>query len=147
VGPYLAWQGGHGWPELTVAHSIAAGESGTSAPWWLIVPEQFVLVTWCFSPIWVAGLVRFFRDPELRWCRAVGVAYLVLAVAFMLTGGKPYYLATYSRSTEAPPPGPGSQGADCVFTGQALALMGQDRRPRNCLPPGLLWPPGWFVIG
>jgi len=93
--PYLAWQASHGWPELKVAHSIAAGSSGTSAPWWLIVPEQFVLVAWYFSPIWIAGLVRFFRDPALRWCRAVGVVYPVLAVAFMLTGGKPYYLAAY----------------------------------------------------
>ena len=93
--PYLAWQGSHGWPELAVARSIAAGGSGTSAPWWLILPEQFVLVAWYFSPIWITGLVRFFRDPELRWCRAVGVAYPVLAVAFMLTGGKPYYLAAY----------------------------------------------------
>ena len=93
--PYLAWQGSHGWPELAVAHSIAAGGSGTSAPWWLILPEQFVLIAWCFSPIWITGLVRFFRDPELRWCRAIGVAYPVLAVAFMLTGGKPYYLAAY----------------------------------------------------
>src|SRR5215467_9352874 len=91
--PYLVWQGSHGWPELSVAHSIAAGNSGSSAPWWLIVPEQFLLVSWYFSPIWVAGLVRLFRDPKLRWCRAVGVAWPVLAVAFMLTGGKPYYLA------------------------------------------------------
>ncbi|HUC57068.1 MAG TPA: glycosyltransferase family 39 protein [Streptosporangiaceae bacterium] len=91
--PYLAWQAGHGWPELTVARSIAAGQSGTSAPWWLILPEQFVLVAWYFAPIWIAGLVRLFRDPGLRWCRAVGVAYPVLAVAFMATGGKPYYLA------------------------------------------------------
>jgi 4-amino-4-deoxy-L-arabinose transferase-like glycosyltransferase len=91
--PYLAWQAGHGWPELTVARSIAAGQSGTSAPWWLIVPEQFVLVSWYFSPVWIAGLVRLFRDPSLRWCRAAGVAYPVLAVAFMATGGKPYYLA------------------------------------------------------
>jgi hypothetical protein len=44
-----------------------AGESGTSAPWWLILPEQFVLVAWYFSPIWITGLVRFFRDPDLRW--------------------------------------------------------------------------------
>jgi hypothetical protein len=91
--PYLIWQAGHGWPELTVARSIAAGQSGSSAPWWLIVPEQFVLVSWYFSPVWIAGLVRLFRDPGLRWCRAVGVAYPVLAVAFMITGGKPYYLA------------------------------------------------------
>jgi 4-amino-4-deoxy-L-arabinose transferase-like glycosyltransferase len=91
--PYLAWQGSHGWPELAVAHSIAAGNSGTSAPWWLIVPEQLVLVPVYFAPVWITGLVRLFRDPALRWCRAVGVAYPVLAVAFMLTGGKPYYLA------------------------------------------------------
>jgi len=93
--PYLAWQASHGWPELKVAHSIATGGSGTSAPWWLIVPEQFVLVAWYFSPVWIAGLWRFFRDPKLRWCRAAGVVYPVLAIAFMATGGKPYYLAAY----------------------------------------------------
>ena len=91
--PYLAWQAGHGWPELAVAHSIAIGLSGTSAPWWLILPEQLGLVAWYFAPVWIAGLVRLFRDPNVRWCRAVGVAYPVLAVAFMATGGKPYYLA------------------------------------------------------
>jgi 4-amino-4-deoxy-L-arabinose transferase-like glycosyltransferase len=91
--PYLIWQNSHGWPELAVAHSIAAGHSGSSAPWWLIVPEQLVLVPVYFAPVWIAGLVRLFRDPELRWCRALGVAWPVLAVAFMLTGGKPYYLA------------------------------------------------------
>ena len=91
--PYLVWQGSHGWPELSVAHSIAAGNSGSSAPWWLIVPEQLVLVPVYFAPVWVSGLVRLFRDPALRWCRSIGVAYPVLAVAFMLTGGKPYYLA------------------------------------------------------
>jgi 4-amino-4-deoxy-L-arabinose transferase-like glycosyltransferase len=89
--PYLAWQAAYGWPELQVAHSIATGGSGSSAPWWQLLPEQFGLVTPIFAPVWIAGLVRLFR--ELRWCRAVGVAYPVLAVAFMLTGGKPYYLA------------------------------------------------------
>jgi hypothetical protein len=91
--PYLAWQSSHGWPELAVAHSIAAGNSGSSAPWWLIVPEQLVLVPVYFAPVWITGLIRLFRDPVLRWCRALGVAWPVLAVAFMLTGGKPYYLA------------------------------------------------------
>jgi 4-amino-4-deoxy-L-arabinose transferase-like glycosyltransferase len=91
--PYLGWQGSHGWPELAVAHSIAAGNSGTSAPWWLIVPEQLVLVPVYFAPVWIAGLVRLLADPALRWCRTVGVAYPVLALAFMVTGGKPYYLA------------------------------------------------------
>jgi 4-amino-4-deoxy-L-arabinose transferase-like glycosyltransferase len=89
--PYLAWQAAHGWPEFKVAHSIAAGGSGTSALWWQIVPEQLFLVAPYFAPVWIAGLIRLYR--ELRWCRALGVAYPVLAAAFMLTGGKPYYLA------------------------------------------------------
>ncbi|HEY2639907.1 MAG TPA: glycosyltransferase family 39 protein [Streptosporangiaceae bacterium] len=89
--PYLGWQAAHGWPELKVAHSIAAGGSGTSALWWQILPFQFILVAPLFAPIWITGLIRLYR--ELRWCRALGVAYPVLAVAFMLTGGKPYYLA------------------------------------------------------
>jgi hypothetical protein len=93
--PYLAWQASHGWPELAVARSIASGGSGTSAQWWLIVPEQFILVGWYFAPVWICGLVRLLRSPELRWGRAAGLAYPVLAVAFMATGGKPYYLAEY----------------------------------------------------
>jgi len=91
--PYLAWQADHGWPELTVARSIAEGRSGTSAPRWLILPEQLELVSLFLSPVWIAGLVRLLRDPALRWCRALGVAYVVLAVTFTVTGGKPYYLA------------------------------------------------------
>jgi len=90
--PYLGWQGSHGWPELTVARSIAAGGSGSSAPLLLFIPEQFGLVAPYFAPIWIAGLVRLFHDRRLRWCRAVGIAYPVLAIVFMATSGKPYYL-------------------------------------------------------
>jgi len=93
--PYLIWQGSHGWPELSVAHSIAAGNSGSSAPWWLIVPEQFILVPVYFSPTWITGLIRFFRDPGLRWGRAIGAAYPILAMEFMAGGGKPYYLVGF----------------------------------------------------
>jgi 4-amino-4-deoxy-L-arabinose transferase-like glycosyltransferase len=91
--PYLAWQASHGWPELAVAHSIAVGRSGSSAPWWDILPGQLDLVPVWFAPVWSTGLVRLLRDRELRPYRAVGIAFPVLAVLFMATGGKPYYLA------------------------------------------------------
>jgi hypothetical protein len=90
--PYLVWQAGHGWPQLAVARAIAHGSSGTSAPRWLLLPEQLVLVSVYLAPVWVTGLVRLLRAAELRWCRALGVAYLVLVVVFLVTGGKPYYL-------------------------------------------------------
>ena len=90
--PYLAWQASHGWPELAIARSIASGGSGTSAPRWEILPFQLVLLG-LVTPVWVAGLDRLLRGGALRWCRALGVAFIVLLVVFTVTGGKPYYLA------------------------------------------------------
>ncbi|MGP0050927.1 MAG: hypothetical protein ACLPZR_19080 [Solirubrobacteraceae bacterium] len=43
--------------------------------------------------MWIAGLVRLFRAPELRFARAIGWAYMLLAVVFVISGGKAYYLA------------------------------------------------------
>jgi hypothetical protein len=87
--PYLLWQAHHGWPQLDVAQAIARGSSGTSAPRWSLLPFQLVLVSPWLAPVWVAGLVRLFRDARLR---ALGWAYLLLVLAFLVTGGKPYYL-------------------------------------------------------
>ena len=91
--PYLLWQARHGWPQLTVAHAIAHGSSGTSTPRWQIVAMQFVLCSPPLVPIWLAGLVRLCRSAELRWCRALAVTYFTLLAAFLITGGKPYYVA------------------------------------------------------
>ncbi len=90
--PYLAWQASHGWPELAIARSIASGGSGTSAPRWALLPYLFVLAGVYLSPVWVAGLVRLLRGGALRWCRALGAAFIVLMAVFIITGGKPYYL-------------------------------------------------------
>jgi hypothetical protein len=78
---------------LAVSRSIAAGHSGSSQPRALLLPEQLVLVSPYLAPVWIAGLVRLFRDPGLRWCRSLAVAYVVLAAIFVVTGGKGYYLA------------------------------------------------------
>ena len=64
--PYLAWQASHAWPELSVARSIANGNSGTSAPRWALLPEQLELVSLFLTPVWIAGLVRLLRDATLR---------------------------------------------------------------------------------
>jgi Dolichyl-phosphate-mannose-protein mannosyltransferase len=91
--PYLAWQASYGWPELAVAHSIATGGSGSPpSPWWQILAAQLSEEPIWFAPVWIIGLVRLLRDRELRRYRAVGIAFPVLAVVFMATGGKPYYL-------------------------------------------------------
>ncbi|HEY0578274.1 MAG TPA: glycosyltransferase family 39 protein [Pseudonocardia sp.] len=91
--PNLIWQAGHGWPLFELSATIASGGSGTSEPRWLLLPFQLVLISPLLVPVWVAGLYRFARDPALRPYRAIAVAYPVLAAVFLVTGGKPYYLA------------------------------------------------------
>jgi hypothetical protein len=90
--PYLVWQARHGWPQLTIARAIANGSSGTSEPRWAFLPFQLVLPGIFITPVWVTGLVRLLRSAELRWARAVAVAWIALAVIFIATGGKPYYI-------------------------------------------------------
>ncbi|SHG67410.1 Dolichyl-phosphate-mannose-protein mannosyltransferase [Jatrophihabitans endophyticus] len=90
--PNLVWQATHGWPQLRLSSSIAAGDSGSSEPRIAFVPFQLVLVSPLLVPVWVTGLVRLWRDPRLATWRALAVAYPLLAVVFLAVGGKPYYL-------------------------------------------------------
>ena len=91
--PNLLWQADHGWPQLTLARAIAGGSSGSSQPWWLFLPMQLVLVSPVLVAMWLPGLVRLWRAAELRPVRSFAVAYVLLALVFLVSGGKPYYLA------------------------------------------------------
>ena len=82
-----------------LAAAVVAGLaiSGPRRPFtsaWFYAGGALALAMWAPYLVWQAraGLVRLFRDRALRWCRALGVAYLVLAGLFLVTGGKPYYL-------------------------------------------------------
>ena len=88
--PHLLWQAGAGWPALEVASSVAGGNSVSSEPPALFLPFQLLLVSPVLVPIWVAGLHRLWHEPRLR---CLAVSYPVLALVFLVTGGKPYYLA------------------------------------------------------
>jgi len=91
--PWLVWQGEHDWPQLSVSSSIASGGSASSQPRWALLPFQFLLVSPVLAPVWLAGLIALLRDERLRAYRFAAVAWIVLAVIFLATGGKPYYLA------------------------------------------------------
>lgn len=91
--PWLLWQADHGWPQLAVSSSISHGGSASSQPRWALLPFQLLLVSPVLAPVWVAGLVALVRRPRLQPFRFFAVAWLVLVVVFLVTGGKPYYLA------------------------------------------------------
>jgi 4-amino-4-deoxy-L-arabinose transferase-like glycosyltransferase len=132
--PYLAWQAGHGWPQLAESRAIAAGQSGTSQPRWQIIPFQLLLVGPWLAPVWMAGLVRLWRDHALRWCRALGLAWVVLAAVIVATGGKGYYLAGMTpllAAAGAPP---------------ALAWLRRRRHPRVVATAALVLTLPAFVV-
>jgi 4-amino-4-deoxy-L-arabinose transferase-like glycosyltransferase len=91
--PWLIWQARHGWPQLDVSSSIAAGGSASSQPRWALVPFQFLLVSPVLAPVWIAGLLALLRRPRLRPFRLFAATWIFLVLAFLATGGKPYYLA------------------------------------------------------
>ena len=91
--PWLIWQSRHGWPQLDVSSSIAAGGSASSQPPWALLPFQFLLVSPVLAPVWIAGLVALLRRQQLRKFRLFAVAWIALVFVFLATGGKPYYLA------------------------------------------------------
>jgi 4-amino-4-deoxy-L-arabinose transferase-like glycosyltransferase len=127
--PWIVWQARHGWPQIDVSREIARGGSASSQPWWAVVPFQLLLVSPVLAPVWIAGLVRLLRDPLLRDLRFLAWAWFVLAVVFMATGGKPYYLAGLLPVLVAAGAGPvdawlvrGRSRARAVALGTAVGL-------------------------
>ena len=88
--PGLAWQARHGWPQIAMGQVIAAGQSWGGRP--LFVPMQILFTGIVPAGIWIYGLVMLWRAERLRPYRCFGVAYLLLLVVFVVTGGQAYYL-------------------------------------------------------
>ncbi|MFD8705663.1 glycosyltransferase family 39 protein [Kitasatospora sp. NPDC059648] len=87
--PVLYWQAARGWPELTVAHGISA--AGGTEGRLLVVPLQALQLSPLLAPLWLTGLSRLLRRPQLRWARPVAVAWVVLCLLVTAGGGKAYY--------------------------------------------------------
>ncbi|MEH1168481.1 glycosyltransferase family 39 protein [Micromonospora sp. CPCC 205539] len=88
--PTLIWQATHGFPQLSVAGSIADGDSSYAGRLDALT-LQFLIISPYAVPIWLAGLVALLRRPAWRAYRAVGVAWLVAIGIVLIAGGKGYY--------------------------------------------------------
>ncbi|MGH2873263.1 MAG: glycosyltransferase family 39 protein [Solirubrobacteraceae bacterium] len=89
--PYLIWQAQHGWPQATVASNIAGSQEGGRVGF---IPFQLIMVSLVLVPVWVAGLIAPLRCPRWRMLRFLPIAYVGLAIAYLIGDGSAYYLAS-----------------------------------------------------
>ena len=86
--PNVIWQATHGWPQLAMASALH--QQNTSAADYLGgLPAQLVYLGLLVIPLTIAGFIRLWRTPGLRFI-AVG-ATLILVYVLAWVPGKVYY--------------------------------------------------------
>jgi hypothetical protein len=89
--PNLLYQVANDWPQVEMARAIERNKGEESRI--LFLPLQLAMVGIFLAPVWMAGFVHLVRDRTLRPARALAVAYPVLSLLVVVTGGQPYYTA------------------------------------------------------
>ncbi|AVT35849.1 glycosyltransferase family 39 protein [Plantactinospora sp. BB1] len=87
--PNLVYQLSHELPQADMAGAIAENKGAESRTTFL--PFQFLLIGPPLAAVWLAGLVGLLRRRPWRPVRALAVAYLVVCVLVLVSGGQPYY--------------------------------------------------------
>jgi 4-amino-4-deoxy-L-arabinose transferase-like glycosyltransferase len=86
--PNLAWQFANGWPQLTMASALHA-QNTSAANYIAGLPAQLLYAGVLGVPLVIAGFIRLYRTPELRF---LGIAAtLVAAYVLAWVPGKVYY--------------------------------------------------------
>lgn len=90
--PNLLWQASRGWPQAALAADIRDEYGGLGGRAEL-VGQALLMYSPLLAVVWVWGLVALLRRERWAALRPVGVAFLLVLVAFLVAGGKGYYLA------------------------------------------------------
>ena len=86
--PNVIWQATHGWPQLAMASSLHH-ENSSAGNYIGGLPSQLVYLGLLAFPLAIAGFVKLWRTPELRFIAVAATLVLVYVLAWV--PGKPYY--------------------------------------------------------
>ena len=86
--PNLIWQATHGWPQLAMASALH--QQNTSIADYLGgLPAQLIYLGLLVLPLTIAGFIRLWRAPELRFIAVTATVIAVYVLAWV--PGKVYY--------------------------------------------------------
>jgi hypothetical protein len=86
--PNLIWEAVNGWPQLAMAAALRS-ENSSAGDYAAGLPIQLLYIGLLVTPVVVAGFVRLWRTPELRFIAVATTVMLVYVVAWI--PGKAYY--------------------------------------------------------
>ncbi len=93
--PNLIWQAQHGWPQITMEQSIAAGQGPGLDGRLKALAELVAIAGPLLFPVSIAGIVWLLRAPDARAWRPLGVACLLQLGLMLAANGKSYYSAGF----------------------------------------------------
>ncbi|MFC8382107.1 glycosyltransferase family 39 protein [Nocardia sp. NPDC057272] len=88
--PSLLWQAANGWPQLAMGGVVSAEQEMIGGRL-IFVPVALLAAGLLGAILLVYGTIRLFRAESLRPYRFFGLVVVLLVVAFVATGGRPYY--------------------------------------------------------
>jgi len=86
--PNVIWQATHGWPQLAMASALHQ-ENSTVADYAGGLPAQVLYAGLLMAPLVIAGFIRLWRTPEVRFIAVTATLIVVYVLAWV--PGKPYY--------------------------------------------------------
>jgi hypothetical protein len=90
--PNLLWQIRHGLPFIELNRNAVAYKNAVLSPLQFLGGQIREILPFAFLVLLI-GLFYFLLAPEMKPLRVFGWAYIALLVFFILSGGKPYYIA------------------------------------------------------
>ena len=86
--PNLVWEAANGWPQLAMAAALRS-ENSSAGDYAAGLPAQLLYIGLLVTPVVVAGFVRLWRTPQLRFIAVAATLILVYVLAWI--PGKAYY--------------------------------------------------------
>ena len=91
--PNLIWNIQNNWPFLELMHNVRATGKDVVLPPGKYLLQQVLMMNPASFPFWFGGLLFLFFSRDAKIYRALGWAFVIAIVFFMITHGKDYYAA------------------------------------------------------